>query len=358
MKKRSTMQSFRFMTGFLLISLLTAGCQKAESSDQSVLEPISEKEENIQEETAEFETIRNNQEGHYVFEPHVFGSRYLEQFGEDMRDTFFAYCDAVRNGEESFPCPDQESLNWCVGRFSHFFMPLAQLYVQGAGCEDGTAYITYAVPAEAFVQKEKEFEETITGILNDCLSDDYIEPEKILALYEYMTKTYAYDYEMYDQKAERMDEQGTCRCLTEKKGICNEIASLYNYLLLQAGIDSEVIDGVIHHSEDWQENHTWVFVTLEGKSYHVDPTFAVTAGGMPLDYFMMSDEIRERRDDIPKETYCLAAKGDESGDFFSFEAPSDVFKPLWNGIYIGMDRKNKEIVYEDLEGVIRRFSYD
>ena len=43
-----------------------------------------------------------------------------------------------------------------------------------------------------------------------------------------------------------IDKQSAYRCLTEKQGICNEFASLYSYLLLQVGIDSEEM-GESHH---------------------------------------------------------------------------------------------------------------
>ncbi|MBQ6360891.1 MAG: hypothetical protein IJJ25_07090 [Lachnospiraceae bacterium] len=72
---------------------------------------------------------------------------------------------------------------------------------------------------------------------------------------------------------------------------------------------------------------------------------------------MMTDKIREDRDGFPKEDYSLAAKGDESRSFFTFEAMSEKYSDLWEGQYVGMDRGAKEIVYIDQDEVEHRFSY-
>ena len=333
--------------------------KEATTEEAVVTSAVEVMESTLLEETEpEFETISNNQEGHYTFQPHVFGSRYLEEFGEEMRDVFYAYCDAVRKGEDTFSCPDQDTLDWCVGRIGHFFFPVAGEYVDSGVWEDGIARIHYKIPKKKFLRKEKKFEKAITDILNDCLSDDYNDLEKILALYEYMTTQYTYDYVMYDHTVDWMDKQSSYRCLTEKQGICNEIASLYSYLLLQVGIDSEEMGGFTYVEDGISEGHSWVYVTLDGESYHIDPTYGLTTGRPPLCYFMMTDEIRETRDWFPREDYSLGAKGDESRDFFTFEASSNKYSPLWDGEYVGMDRENHEIVYQDLDGTIKRFSYD
>ena len=337
-----------------------------EENSESAADNISEEERPDAEEPAEpepeepepvIENISNNEEGHYTFQPHVFGSRYLEEFGEEMRDTFFAYCDAVWAGEDSFPCPDQNSLNWCVGRLSNFFCPPASSYVTAGVCENGVGKLIYLIPKEEFLEKEKEFEEAITGILNDALSDDYTDFEKIIALYEYMTTHYTYDYEMYEHSLDWMDKQSPYRCLTEKQGICCEIAGLYNYLLLQVGIDSEEMGGTVHYSEDFAEGHSWVYVNFNGNSYHIDPTYGLTEDRPQLCYFMMNDAVREERDCFPREDYTLGAQGDQSRSFFTFEASSDKYSKLWEGMYVGLDRVNHEIVYEDWDGIENRFYY-
>ena len=366
------MRFLRTITTILLVCILCTGCgMRGNSGNESEMtgsSALSSAEESVQssaepEEPELFiENISNNQEGHYTFNPHVFGSRYLEEFGEEMRNTYFAFCDALRNGDDTFQCPDPDMLGWCTGRLSYFFFLPAVPYVTAGDWKDGVAEINYLIPKEEFLEKEKEFEETIMGIINDCVSDDYSDLEKILALYEYMTTNYTYDYEMYEHTLDWMDKQSGYRCLNEKQGICNEIAALYNYMLLQVGIDSEEMGGFSKPDDGSDgDGHSWVFVTLNGKSYHIDPTYGLTTDLAPLSYFMMTDEIREERDCYPRESLSLAAYGDQTREFISFEAVSDDFSELWEGEYIGMDRSSKEIVYraydDNYDEVIKRFSY-
>ena len=356
------MKSIRNYLPIFLICLLLAGCGTAgkTNASSSAEMPADQSSASLPEDTPSerfIENISNNEEGHFTFNPHVFGSRYLEQFGEVTRDAFFAYCDALRNGEDSFACPDQDFAGWCSGRLSNFFFPVAREKIETGAWADGRAKIIYLIPKEEFLAQEKEFEAAITGILNDSISNDYSDFEKILALYEYMTMNYTYDYEMYDHTLEWMDKQSPYRCLTEGRGICNEIAGLYNYLLLQVGIDSEEMGGTVHYSGDYAEGHSWVFVNLGGKCYHIDPTYGLTEDRPPLCYFMMTDQLREERDMFPIEEFTIAAGGDESRKLFEYEAVSSDYSDLWNGFYVGMDRAAHEVLYTTGDESVERFSY-
>ena len=371
------MKFIRYYSVIMLICFLLAGCgtssvslpedipsenNSVEENEQTDPETGSGEESLPEQETRQeserfIENISNNEEGHFTFNPHVFGSRYLEQVGEAKRDAFFAYCDALRNGEDSFACPDQDFAGWCSGRLSNFFFPVAREKVETGAWADGRAEIIYLIPKEEFLAQEKEFEAAITGILNDSISDDYSDFEKILALYEYMTMNYTYDYEMYDHTLEWMDKQSPYRCLTEGRGICNEIAGLYNYLLLQVGIDSEEMGGTVHYSEDYAEGHSWVYVNLGRKCYHIDPTYGLTEDRPPLCYFMMTDKLREERDMFPIEEFTIAAGGDESRKLFEYEAVSSDYSELWNGFYVGMDRTAHEVLYTTGDESVERFSY-
>ena len=306
----------------------------------------------------EIENISNNEEGHYTFQKHVFGTAYLAQFGEKYRDAMFSYCDAVYSGQDTFDCPDEETYGWCMGRLSAFFCPIASEYVTayspdgGPGYKDGKGYIYYTVPKDEYMKKEKEFEDEIVSIINDCVSDDYTDVEKVLAFYEYMCRNYTYDYDMYYRGVEGMDDQSGYRCLIEKKGICCEIAALYNFLLLQVGVDSEEMGGM---GKD--EGHSWIFVTIDGESYHVDATWGLTEDKPFMDYFMMTDKIRADRDGFASEKNSIAAWGDQSRKNYRFAATDDRFKDVWSSYYIGMDRETQEIVYENYDGTRGRLYY-
>ena len=113
----------------------------------------------------------------------------------------------------------------------------------------------------------------------------------------------------------------------------------------------------VHYSEDYAEGHSWVFVNLGGKCYHIDPTYGLTENRPPLCYFMMTDKLREERDMFPIEEFTIAAGGDESRKLFEYEAVSSDYSELWNGFYIGMDRAAHEVLYTTGDASIERFSY-
>lgn len=332
-----------------------------EGETPDVLESEEETADSVQEPL--IENNANNEDGHHVFNPHMFSTRYFEEFGEETRDALFALCDAIRAGEDSFACPDQNTYDWCLGRLATEFCPVARLYCTkyspdgSPSFENGRGHIFYTIPKEEVVKKQKAFEDRIVAILDDCVSDDYNDFEKTLALYEHMCENYLYDYDMNEVSLERMDDQSPYRCLMEGMGICNEIARLYNILLLQVGVDSDPISGPVYYSDGTVDGHAWVYVTLDGISYHIDPTWGITDGHSTLAYFLMDDQTRSERDNCPVEFYSLGAKGDESRQFFDFAAEDNRYASLWEGYYIGMDREAQDIVYYDEEGNRLRFHY-
>lgn len=318
---------------------LSSESDEAESSEE-VLEEAPKKK---------IENYRNNEEGHYEFKPHVFSKKYLEYHGEGIMKSFFNMVDALRAGEDTFECTDENAYGWCTGgRLINYFFPVATGCIepmQGTGSgayQNGVGKINYTIPKEEFLEREKAFEEMVVSILNTSISDDYDDFEKCLGLYEYVTMNYRYDYYVYEHLNELpFNYTSTYRCFEEKHGICCEIAGMYNYLLLQCGVDSEECGG--DHREI--ESHAWVFVTIDGQSYHIDPTWGLTTIYSPLAYFMMTDEIRDSRDNFPVEKMCLCGDGDDSRKIFEFWARDDRYEELWQGNYLGMDRENKKIIY-------------
>lgn len=303
----------------------------------------------------------------YEFNPHVFSVRDTELWGEDTRDTFYKFCDAIRNGEDTFECPSEEVYyNVVGGRLINYYFPVAKTlindnYYQNTGYENGVGLIPYGEDKDAFLKEEKEFEEVITDILNDNVRQDYSEFEKALALYIYMTQNYSYDYDMYaEMYGPRGDEIATYRALKEGQGICMELAGVYNYLLLQCGVESDLITG---DNPSLGEGHQWNFVRIGGTDYHIDPTFGlslpyVCRGNTQLDFFMMTDEVRENRDGFPIEDFGICGRGDESRDYFEFAATDDSYSDLRWGYFLEMDTENDIVIYHSYtDDEVKEFHY-
>ena len=76
-----------------------------------------------------------------------------------------------------------------------------------------------------------------------------------------------------------LNEEDTIqRTLKTRKGICKDIAKLYQHMCDIAGLQSEIITGyACDQSQDLQsaEAHMWNAVKISGVWYFVDPTFAL-----------------------------------------------------------------------------------
>ena len=306
------------------------------------------------------ENMRNNDGANHTFNPHVFSKCYLEEHGEEFKKAFFNYVDALRAGEEGFECPDPDAAGWCSGRFCVYFYPVASdsTYCEYVG--NGWAKITYLIPKEEFMERVRDFEQSICDIINDAIEDDYSDLEKMLALYEFLTEYCTYDYyAAAGEDLDLMNKESGYRVLMDKQGICWEISCLYDYLLFQCGIDVDESSGrpVDIYSG---EPHQWSFVNLDGQGYLIDVTWGLTADKKPdLKYFLFTDELRVTRDGFSRDSLSIADYGnnDSIKDAYPYHADDDRYSGLWEGKYIAFDENEKCIFYLDENDVIHRFNY-
>ena len=207
-----------------------------------------------------------------------------------MCEAWYSLVDAVMAGEDTFSCPNGHIYLWVFAEFPKDCFPVLVEIIKPLDMYDlstinGTAQFEYKVSKEEAAQKIAEFKELTEGIINEVIKPEYTDFEKALALYSYFTHTYTYDYDNYwkIEKDEIVNYVSSYRLMTTKTGICCEIAEAYSYLLLQLGINAATVIN---------SKHEWSIIKLDGKYYHIDPTFAM---GHPnsLAYFMMTDEKRE-----------------------------------------------------------------
>lgn len=302
-------------------------------------------------------TTTTEARGHYEYKPVVMSSIFLDIMGQDMYDAYKNYIKAVQNGEEEFAVKSENDYDWMLGQFPSNFQPVYEVYTESnyAGAfKDGKATFQYKIPKEELAQKQAEFEEMVTGILNEVLRDDYSDVEKVLALYIYFANNYTYDYDTYNKMSDEA-VQGICayRFFTTRHGICAECSAAFSFLLLQAGVDAVGCGG---NRESDGEGHAWTYVTINGKNYHVDPTFAMESGNC-LSYFMMTDEQRYNEGGFKQEENRVAChyKSDRNGS--EYTADDDFFAPLWGGTLVSFDHNKKLIYYIDADGNPKTFDY-
>ena len=68
----------------------------------------------------------------------------------------------------------------------------------------------------------------------------------------------------------------------DRKGVCDGYTAAYNLLLKLEGIECYAVD-----SAEW--DHMWTIATLDGISYHIDPTWGDQADSIAYKYFAMTE---------------------------------------------------------------------
>ena len=269
---------------------------------------------------------------HYVFQPKVCSVYMEEVFGPDMCEAWFNLVDAVLAGEDTFACKDQHTYDWMMGQFPEHCLPILYELIDYAwdrenSVVDGVASFTYRVPPEEAKARIAEFGEMIESMLNEIFEDDWSDFEKALALYSYFSEHYEYDYETYWKTYDEYVDYTSCyRFFMTGIGICHEISSAYSYLLLQAGVQATTMSG--NRAYD-QAGHQWSFVRINGKNYHVDPTYALGSGG-DLRYFLMTDEKREEEDCYDPATFYAVSNYSRENPHPDYTADDETFRPLWD----------------------------
>ncbi len=181
----------------ILTACILSGCSAVTTQTTN---GTTESETSIETSESAEATTTTEARGHYEYKPVVMSSIFLDIMGEDMYDAYKNYIKAVQNGEDEFEVKTEDDYHWMIGQFRTNFQPVYEVYTEsnyGGAFKDGKGTFQYLIPKEELAQKQKEFEEMVTGILNEVLRDDYSDVEKILALYIYFSNNYTYDYDTY-----------------------------------------------------------------------------------------------------------------------------------------------------------------
>ena len=301
-------------------------------------------------------------DGEFHFQPKV-ASKYLtEVFGEQMVVTWYNLVDAVLSGKTEVACPDDHTFKWVVGQFPDKCFPPLQGHIWAVDpdhpVKNGVARFMYDVPYEELMAEVADFIKLVEDILNEAMKPEYSDFENALGLYHYFDSHYTYDWKAYED-----NEQGKAyylssyRMLTEKTGICQEISVAYSYLLMQVGAEAATVGGV---SETDGEHHQWSYIRLNGKDYHIDPTWVLEMNGK-LDYFMMTDAERYAQGGYSRERFRYVSSYTQDHPYPDYHADDETFAELWNGYFYSLDHENRTLYYEaeDASGdwTVKTFDY-
>ena len=236
----------------------------------------------------------------HTFNPHCLSQIYVDKYGKDFEENFYRYCDAVLSGAETVKCDKKE---W-LAKFrdlSRIYLPIAFRYcysmdedITSAG--NGEYKLSYGLPKDEYLKKVEEFKARVEDLIERAVLADDSELEKALALYISESARIDYDYDAMGNVSFRSEEGygiSPYRAIMTDKGICQETAGCYAYLLLQVGIDAITCSGL---TKDSSAAHEWTIVSLGGKYYHCDPTYQCSEK-FSVNYFGMNDAEREKQGD-------------------------------------------------------------
>lgn len=233
-------------------------------------------------------------EATYEFDPHLYVPLLASDIPQDYWDAFHNLCDALRAGGSTFTCASEDAYDWAMNPSTlNTLFPAACTKITAQSddgslpYENGVGRIYYQMPVEEYVERQAAFEAMIEDILNANLGADDNAFEKALKIFDYMSANYTYQYDFVEDK---MDGANYVTLMMHE-GQCIDLAGVYSYLLLQAGVEAFQV-GCSNESIA----HDWVYLVIDGAGYYSDVTWSLRPTGeeeLPLCYFLMNGARRE-----------------------------------------------------------------
>lgn len=305
-------------------------------------------------ETTGYEIGENIVDGRYVYNTHIFTDRDVQFLGEQTRETFYNLCDALATGNDTFECPDKKTYIYATSilLIDNFF-PVASRYIERDGYSDGVGRIRYTIPVDEYLSELETFETEVENLINALVSPDNSDFEKALILYVYMSQNYSYDHDMKGYTDRKLVYP--YRTFQSGTGVCVELSGLYSFLLLQCGVQADVMgsgEGAVIEKE--KRGHMWSFIRINGIDYHVDTTFGLHKpercnDNTRLDFFLMSDQQRESRGKYDSDYYIINRLKPELVDNSLYKATDDSYATLQNGYFVSLDTDNNIVYYYDYD---------
>lgn len=304
-----------------VMAVLTAGiCSGCRSNN----------EERTGSSIAETEAAIKGDTVRHEWKPFVYSDFYREIYDEDTEETFRAYCEAVSKGDTEFVCRNDDfRIITRLKMLASEYMPVAYMYADITNIDsDNVAHIDYGMTTDEFLTILEGFKGKVIRILDETCKAGYSDAENAIAIYDYLARNITYT-----------QYTSSYVVIMEENGICQDIASAYDYLLAQVGIDACVCNSFLNK----QVPHTWSLIRIGEKYYHADPTFALSNPGT-IRYFGFTDERRSGMDNYEEFpfTYGFELYEDQEG---KFKSQDDRFIDLSDSTDYILDLDNSQIKY-------------
>ena len=294
----------------------------------------------------------------HTFNPHCLSKIYVDKYGTEFEENYYRYCDAILAGEDSVRIDNAEYLP-IFRDISRSCLPIAHVYcyffdedITSVG--EDTYKLEYSIPKDEFLEKVDEFRSRVEYLVENAILEDDSDLEKALALYQSESIRLDYDYDALqdDFRDENGLDVSPYRALMGDKGICQEIAGAYAYLLMQVGVDAITCSAL---SKDSSAAHEWTIVNIDGQYYHCDVTFQCT-DKYNLRYFGMNDAEREQEGDWDMPYNNIGDANSIWGRDLPIE--DSRFESLWNCYTYFLDREEDTLYCYDDSGTAEACYYE
>lgn len=185
------------------------------------------------------------------------------------------------------------------------------------GIMNKTEGISTEVYPGLYDQRQVALQSKIKDIINNIVTPDMTDLEKVLAIHDYVVSNTLYSGEDTSVGADDL--------IMKHKAFCSTYTNAMDTLLSAAGIEIRAIGG---------EGHAWNMVKIDDDYYHIDATWDDEMDtGFNYNYFLLSDaEIENLR----------------SGPMFDWDSPN-------SGLRNNKDQPCNSIKYDFLRSMLNRF---
>ena len=167
----------------------------------------------------------------------------------------------------------------------------------------------YTMAGATLEQAKAELYEAADEILA-LIDDSMTDYEKELVIHDALVEQIVY----YDGTSHAHDAYGA---LVEGYAVCEGYAEAFQYLLHRAGIQSFLVIG-----DSRGEGHEWNAVRIDGKYYHVDPTWNDQGDTIFHAYFNTSDAVIEEDHSIDPTVYAMPVCDTMDAHYFTVNGNS------------------------------------
>lgn len=153
--------------------------------------------------------------------------------------------------------------------------------------------VSYAYSQQEQADMVSYIDEEYLRMLNEAVTPDMSEMEKVLAVYHEFAQRIQYDYVWANENQGNwslIPDIGIYQALKSGYGACHTYTYLCQFALQQLGIECLPVSGKM--ADDPTQSHMWLLVRIDGKYYHCDPTWDSRGKSVSLTYFGMTDQER------------------------------------------------------------------